>query len=374
MNINRHNYEELFLLYADNELTAADRKAVEAFVHQNPDLGAELQMLLQTIMPADNISFNNKNQLLKKEVPAALQENMLLLLDGELNAADKTTLEKNITTDAALQKEWNNLLLTKLPAEAVVFANKESLYRKEGSRVVNLPWLRVAAAAVLLGFGIWGGVALFNNGKADNNSSVATGNQNKATGNKGISNDNSSTVQIPQESKQTVTNNNAANNNVIAVQPGNSQKNIAVPQPAVNPVKQNLPQEQNNTVVNNEKQEKPSNNLPKPLYERINNEGSNKVSVASVAPVTNTNNIQLNTNLPEEDKTTNSNGYALTTAYNETAPEEINNNKFLYMDEEKVKKTKLGGFLRKLKRVIERNTNIKGGNGIKVAGFDIAIK
>jgi hypothetical protein len=45
------------------------------------------------------------------------------------------------------------------------------------------------------------------------------------------------------------------------------------------------------------------------------------------------------------------------------------------MDEEKVKKTKLGGFLRKASRVFARNANIKpGGNKIKVANLEFAIQ
>ena len=34
----------------------------------------------------------------------------------------------------------------------------------------------------------------------------------------------------------------------------------------------------------------------------------------------------------------------------------------------------LGGILRKAKRMLERNTNIKTGDGLKVAGFEIALK
>ena len=45
MNINRYNYEEIFLLYTDNELCATDGQLVEQFIRENPDLSAELEAL-----------------------------------------------------------------------------------------------------------------------------------------------------------------------------------------------------------------------------------------------------------------------------------------------------------------------------------------
>ena len=55
--INRNNYEEFFLLYADNELDAETKLAVENFVQQNTDLAVELEMLLKTKSAPEEMSF-----------------------------------------------------------------------------------------------------------------------------------------------------------------------------------------------------------------------------------------------------------------------------------------------------------------------------
>jgi len=68
MQINRHTYEEFFLLYADNELSTSEKKSVEEFVEQNPDLADEFSLMLETVMqPDESIIFENKELLLKEE-------------------------------------------------------------------------------------------------------------------------------------------------------------------------------------------------------------------------------------------------------------------------------------------------------------------
>ena len=73
MNIDRHNYEEFFLLYVDNELSAPERNMVQLFVQQNPDLDKELQLLQQSIVKQDEIIFEDKGSLLKEEIFAPMQ-------------------------------------------------------------------------------------------------------------------------------------------------------------------------------------------------------------------------------------------------------------------------------------------------------------
>jgi hypothetical protein len=86
MQINRQSYEEFFLLYTDGELGLDEKRAVEDFIKENPDLEQELILMQQTVA---------------------------------------------------------------VPDESIVFEDKELLYRKEEERKV-IPWFRLSAAAVLL--------------------------------------------------------------------------------------------------------------------------------------------------------------------------------------------------------------------------------
>jgi hypothetical protein len=68
MQINRQSYEEYFLLYADGELNESEKKAVEEFIDQNPDLAGELTLIQETVFKPDGtIIFENKEALFKDE-------------------------------------------------------------------------------------------------------------------------------------------------------------------------------------------------------------------------------------------------------------------------------------------------------------------
>lgn len=66
-NINQENYQEYFLLYIDNELSAAEKKDVELFVSEHPAIQQEFNALSATQLEKEVIIFEDKSILYKKE-------------------------------------------------------------------------------------------------------------------------------------------------------------------------------------------------------------------------------------------------------------------------------------------------------------------
>ncbi len=65
--VNKENYEEYMMLYADRELNEAEEKALLAYVLKHPELDAELNAYTATQLQPDNtLVFENKEELLQK--------------------------------------------------------------------------------------------------------------------------------------------------------------------------------------------------------------------------------------------------------------------------------------------------------------------
>jgi hypothetical protein len=176
MLINRHNYEEFFLLYVDNELTVAERKAVEDFVQQNPDLEEELVMMMQSVLRPDrNIVFGNKESLLKNKPANGLvnesnyEEYFVLYGDNELNNEEKDLVEQFVYKHPQYQAEFELIQQARfIPEYTASYPDKNELYRTEGDhRVIPFGWWKIAAAAIvvlMLGVAAW----YMTNGRVDN--------------------------------------------------------------------------------------------------------------------------------------------------------------------------------------------------------------
>ena len=179
VSINRYNYEEYFLLYVDNELSAAERKQVETFVAENPDLEEELMMLKQSQLKPDvSLVLEDKSCLFKTEKQSLINlENyetfFLLYVDEELSAEERRAVELFAGQHPAQQQELEILMQTRItPETSVVFPDKASLYKKVGSEkvVAFRVWRIVAVAAmVILAVGI-----LWMNSRTDTQPDFAT--------------------------------------------------------------------------------------------------------------------------------------------------------------------------------------------------------
>lgn len=377
-NINRHNYETFFLLYVDNELSAEEKKAVEKFVLDNLDLKPELDSLLQTTLTSESIRFNARNQLYKNEVEQAVQmEQLLLHLDEELDSIAAEKINISIATDSSVQNEWNILQQTRLDAnDKIVFKNKEILFHHTPGRVITIRFRRIAIAAAILAACFFNGMSLLKKGR--HHEDIATVKKIK-----------------PVEEKQPVSNQGTNRNTVDSLQK-NDHENIAFVKDKeqnnliANPVKlENTTELQKETgskdhlvkVVNNI-----SRNTP---LENINNEKSNESNASLVINKNkkvyiNTVPVELANKFVKEKISApatpvidyNSipakpDSYALSALNEESAPG--NNNMILYLNEEDIARSKIGGLFRRVKRTIERNTNIKTGNGVKIGGFEFAL-
>jgi hypothetical protein len=165
MKVDRHNYEDYFLLYVDNELTVEQKKQVELFIKENPDLEEELVMLQQSRLIPETIVFEEKHLLMREENNSFINLNnyeewLVLYVDNELSDGEKVTVEKFAASHPHVQKELDLFGQTKLQPDQFNFPDKNLLYRnKERVRIISMVWWRVAAAAILI---IAAGITLYS--------------------------------------------------------------------------------------------------------------------------------------------------------------------------------------------------------------------
>jgi anti-sigma factor RsiW len=168
LTISLTNYEEYFLMYVDDELTADEKKAVEKFIVEQPQLSEELELLVSTKLTGEELRFENKESLLASNMQLnAFEEKLLLYIDDELPKGEKEALEKRLQTASKVQTEYHLLLKTKLDkSEEIIYPYKKELYR---GRKLDKPifWMRIAAAVLIVaGAGV---LTLYNNGNNGNN-------------------------------------------------------------------------------------------------------------------------------------------------------------------------------------------------------------
>lgn len=165
MNINRKNYEYVFLSYLENGLQPGEVADLLVFLEQNPDLKAELEGIENvTLNLSDHVTFTNKNSLKKRDYtsteninPWNYEEKMVALLEGDLSDSGIKELKQFMRLNPQSNLELNLFKKAVLIPDKIAYPNKNQL--KKGA--VVLPFLTrfmyassIAALLVVL-FGLY---------------------------------------------------------------------------------------------------------------------------------------------------------------------------------------------------------------------------
>lgn len=162
MDINRDNYEEYFLMYADNELTDSEKAELLLFLRDHKDLEAEFRMILKTVATPAEIRLEHKDFLYKAQsVKGIRQDNyeefFVQFHDGELSGTLKEDTLTFLNANLHLKATFDQLGSARLqPNESTVFEEKQVLYRNEPNvRVIRPILWTLLSAAVIAGLGWW---------------------------------------------------------------------------------------------------------------------------------------------------------------------------------------------------------------------------
>jgi anti-sigma factor RsiW len=365
MNINRHNYEEFFLLYVDNELTAAQRKIVEAFVAVNPDLQEEFQLIQDTKFDFHAaLDDDFKTSMLKpvaEETPIS-DEQLLLYIDDELKAEEKHAIDEAAAKSYELQKELQLLKRTVAVADTnIVFPGKSLLYKEaQPARVFSMSsfarrWSAAAAIALLFGTGVW----LLN--RKSSTDSLAEGPVQPKTEQK-VDQVIAPPVNTVKEAQQPVVSNNASQQQINTM-PVREQKTVTAPVKKNNhhAVAKNNPVEQKEQKMVIDPQQKPEEiiaAIPNPLTESkkadISPNAGNKTNTPTVPPA--------ETSIAKNTVTyVNNNDY-------ESGSEDEEG----LLNETRQRSSGLKSFFKKAKRTLERRTGIQPGDSqVRFAVFAV---
>jgi hypothetical protein len=371
--ITRDNYEAYFVMYIDDELSTADRKAVESFIQQNPDLEEELVMLQQSVLRADeHIVFEQKELLFRGSAkPEQLNEHnyeqyFVLYGDDELTTEEKDKVEQFVYQHPKYQAEFELIQQAKLvPDNALTFPDKTYLYRTEedDSRIVAFPWWRFTAAAIALL--VIGSLAWYISVQTNNPEVAGNVTPTKSTGNK-----NTPPKVTPETTKDAIK--TIPDNEVAIVEiPASVNPTVDTKQPdktiaQSNSHKKNISSARNIQQASHVQHKSKQQPVPpaadnekrfsaKPVDVALGNSYERPVVKSVIVQHTISEPIAVNAVAEKpDDETDQKQTYVLNTSIN---------------------KTPLRGFFRKVSRVVDKVTSDDNGKGgIRIANLEIALK
>jgi len=370
MNITRHNYEEYFILYMDNELGSDDRHRVELFVQENPDLKEELDWLQQSrFIPDSSVVFDAKEKLIRFSSSEKInitnyEEWLLLYIDNELTAQQRISVEEFLAGHPSAKTELGILQKTKLqPEQEIIFAKKESLHRREEKvRIVAFRrWKIAVAAALLLSISTAAFFFVANKGgKQEGIASEKLYDKKSTPVNTPEESPNNTIVTDPviAKSNEVIKEERPANNSIAAKEKKTISSNNKNDQQLISSTKPDT-----RLPIDNKTETLKTNNLPQPIYNPNINKIAEEKLIAKADPQRE-DTLTKNDKIKEDPDVTRNNTQPLK---NVVAVADI---------DQPSKKNKLRGFFRKVTRTLEKRTNIKTTDDedrLLLAGFAVKL-
>jgi len=363
-------------MYVDNELQQAERLEVENFVKNNPDLATELELLQQATITNEEVVFDNKELLYKKEDGISLEnyeEYFVLSVDNELDNEQANEVEKFVLKHPELQDEFTLMKQTKLQPEVVEFTGKQVLFRtKKDRRIIPLYLMRVAVAAAVMTLIALTWIFSNNNQTTGTNTVVTASNQttNKTTDNKkpatgvtqepanpldekGTKDDKPILAQVAVEKEKVTT------AGVVKTQSINKVGIKKMVQP-VQQVSPDIHHEELATVTG-----QGQNNLPEMATAIKNTDNNYHQKIVNEKPI--------NTYTATQKNVTEDNDYTTTAVYREIDTNEEDNS--IYIGGAEINKNKLKGLFKKAAKLLGKKS---GGNSdektLRIAVFEFKTK
>ena len=362
MNINRDNYEEYFLLYADNELTDSEKAEVLMFVKNNKDLEDEFRMIHHTISKPDaNVELADKSFLFRTTKTSFINETnyeeiFVLYHDNELTEQQKLETKEFLSRHSELKNEFDLIGLARLtPESTVVFPGKKILYKKEGTRkVIPIMFWRMFAAAVFIGFGLWGTIIYFQKPSPLHETIVHTSPATNPATNveKNIVPEKKRSENMAQSSKLTASSKEARTKDANVIKKkAVSQTNNSGTNSAKNATREQGTGEENPATV-------PPQKINDEMVASINKmKDISKDEISPISKIEPSKELARNA-IRDQNETTLPVAGARNVAYFPDADNNNENYVFYDVTTDKFRKTKVGGFLKKVRRVVERNNPI----------------
>ena len=156
-NINRNNYEEIYIDFLDGNLSTSEQEQLFLFLDKNPDLKEETELHDQELVLEAEGVFIDKKHLLKKDqllseasTPNNFNELCIAYLEEDLSASETSEFEEYLKESKKRSKEYEQFKATRIMAdESVVFPDK-SVLKKKSYRLKPIYYMLSAAASILV--------------------------------------------------------------------------------------------------------------------------------------------------------------------------------------------------------------------------------